>query len=130
MKKLGLFLFIAGVVGLTSCVKPNEKAIGTYTGTYTVSGASSGNSGTCTVTASGDDKVNFAITSGGFSASVTNIGVAINGNVSTFTSYTSSSTTNGDITALAGSVTDNSINLAFTSIQFGFPVAGTFNGTK
>ncbi len=128
MKKIQLFLIAGFLLVLASCAKPSEKAAGTYNGTATVN--STNYAGTCTVTANGDNMVNMTMTANSVTYSVNGVSASLSNDVVTF-SYTSSSTTSGDIVAVSGNVTGNTITLAITimlSNPTTYPVS--FSGTK
>lgn len=127
MKKLTYALLAVGVIFMASCQKPSEKAAGTYNGNYTVG---TNYSGTAVLTASGDN-TNWTMNIPSMSVTGTANGVTTtaSGDNVAF-SFSSSSTTDGDITAISGTLTGNNLSFSFTVRAFGGPVGGTFAGSK
>jgi len=127
MKKLSFLFLAAGLLFLASCQKASEKAAGTYNGNFTLF---STYQGTTSIVTSGDN-VNVTMTvpsmsitgvANGVTATMSGENVAI--------TYSSTSTTDGDITALSGTLTGNSLSTSFTVRVSGSPLSGTFTGTK
>ena len=127
MKKLTYLLLAVGVIFMASCQKPSEKAAGNYDGNYTVGTAYAG---TAVLTASGDN-TNWTMNIPSMSVTGTASGVTTtaSGDNVTF-AYTSSSTTDGDITSISGTLTGNNLTFTFTVRAFGGSVGGTFAGSK
>lgn len=127
MKKIRAILVLASIAVLASCAKPSEKAAGTYNGNYTIG---STYSGTAVVATSGDN-VNMTLTIPSLfvSAAGTGITATASGDNVALT-YTSASTTDGDITAISGTLTGNNLSFSFTYRAGGFPISGTFAGSK
>lgn len=127
MKKIRAIAVLAGIAILASCAKPSEKAAGTYNGNYTIGSVYSGTS----VIATSGDNVNMTLTIPSLFVSATGNGITAtaSGDNVAF-SFTSASTTDGDITAISGTLTGNSLAFSFTYRAGGFPISGTFAGTK
>lgn len=127
MKKLTYLLLAVGVIFMASCQKPSEKAAGTYNGNYTVG---TNYSGTAAIVAS-DDNTNWTmdIPSMSVTGSANGVTTTASGDNVTF-SYTYSSTTDGDITSITGTLTDNNLTFTFVVRAFGNNVAGSFAGSK
>src|SRR5689334_20957880 len=127
MKKLTYALLAVGMIFIASCQKPSEKAAGTYNGNYTIFG---NYSGTASLIASGD-ATNWTMTVPSMSVTGTASGVTTtaSGDNVAF-SFTSSSTTDGDITAISGTLTGNNLTFSFTVRVSGSPLSGTFSGSK
>src|SRR5688572_22948135 len=114
MKKL-MFLFVAaGALMLASCETAGKKSEGTYTGDHSVTGFGT-QSGTVIVTSTGDQVVNMNLNCPGATMNTTATGVTatISSNNVTY-SFTGSGTTNYDVTALSGTLTDKTLTLSYT----------------
>ncbi len=120
-------MMAAGILFMASCQKPSEKAAGTFNGNYTVLTAFSGSA----VIATSGDNTNWtmSIPSMGINGTANGVSTTASGDNVAFT-YSSSSTTDGDITAIAGTLTGNDLSFSFTVRAGGGPVSGTFAGTK
>lgn len=128
MKKLTYLFLAAGILFMASCQKPSEKSAGTYNGNYTV--ITTNYSGSATIAASGDNtNWNMAIPSMLITGAASGVTTTASGDNVAFT-FTSSSTTDGDITSIAGSLVGNTLTFSFTVRAGGFPVSGSFSGTK
>lgn len=129
MKKLTYLFLLAGIVMLvSSCQKPSEKAAGSYNGNYTT--AFGTDPGTCNIITSGDN-VNMTLTAPnqGISSTANGVTASTSGDNVSF-SYSFVSTTDGDITAISGTLTGNSLSFSFTIRLGGFAVSGTYAGSK
>jgi hypothetical protein len=128
MKKLKSLFVIAGIIALASCVKPSEKASGNYNGTATV--LSTDYSGTTGVTANGDDKVNITTTANSVTYTANGVSASLSNDVVTLT-YSSTTTTAYEVTALSGNVTNNTLNYTATvMVSNPFTTTVVFTGTK
>ena len=127
MKKLSYL--VLGVVALVmaSCQKPSEKAAGTYNGSYTVF---SNYNGTAVIGTNGDN-TNWTMTipSMSVTGSANGVNTTASGDNVAF-SYSSSSTTDGDITMVNGTLTGNNLSFSFSVRAGGSAVSGTFSGSK
>lgn len=128
MKKLAYLFLAVGVIVLASCETASKKSEGTYNGNAVVNSTSY--SGTCTVTANGDDKVNVQITANSVTYNATGVSASLSNDVVTFT-YTSATTTSNELTQLSGNLTGNTISLTGT-IMFSnpFTIPASFTGAK
>lgn len=128
MKKF-IYLFIAtGVLLMSACQKPSEKSAGTYNGNFTQ--ASSSWSGKIVISTNGD-MTNWVIesTDAGINITTSGITTTANGDNVSFT-YTSSTTTDGAITALSGALAGNTLTSTFTFNFSGGSATLSFSGTK
>lgn len=137
MKKLTYFFLAVGIVLLAACtatvtVKPSEKAAGTYTGPFTFSGDTNTYTGTTAVSANGDNAVNMNMTCPPYPAiAVTSVNVTLSGDIVTF-AYSSTSTTDGTVIAVNGTVTISTKTLNYGATLYflaGNQTVG-FSGTK
>ena len=127
MKKITYALLAAGIVFLASCQKPSEKAAGTYNGNYTVG---TNYAGDAVIVASGDNtNWTMHIPTMSVTGSANGVTTTASGDNVAFT-YSSSSTTDGDITAISGTLTGNNLTFTFSVRAFGGSVGGSFSGSK
>lgn len=117
------------MVALASCVKPGEKAAGNYSGNYTFV---TNYTGTANVTTSTDETVNMDLDCPGLSvnALANGVVVAMDGENVTF-SYSSTTTTAGEIISISGTLIGNNLTFSWViSLGGSNQVAGTFAGSK
>lgn len=128
MKNIKTLFVLASIVLMASCMKASEKATGNYTGNYTIG---SNYSGTTAVTQSGDNvNMDLVCSSLAINSSALGVTVTLSGEDVTF-SYSSSTTTIGEVKAIAGTLSSKTLNFTWTiSLGGASTVAGSFSGTK
>ena len=116
-----------GLIVMASCQKASEKAAGNYTGSYII--LSNTYSGTANAITSGDN-VNLTLAVPSFGIASTANGVtATNSGDNVSLAFSITSTTNGTITSISGTLTGKSLAFSFTYYSSG-SISGTFSGTK
>lgn len=129
MKKMKFLMVALGIIFMASCVKAGEKAKGNYSGNYTVGSQYTGSANVATAT---DETVNINLICSALSvnSNANGVTVALSGDNVTFT-YSSSTTTAGQMISISGTLTGSSLTFTWTmSLGGSNTVSGSFTGTK
>jgi len=130
MKKLAYLFLAVGVMVFASCETAGKKSEGTYTGNHTIPGFST-QLGSVIITSTGDQAVTMNLICSAAAMNTNALGVTstLNNNVVTYT-FTGSGTTNYDVLAVSGNLTDKTLAISYTIYYGGIGIGCTFTGTK
>lgn len=130
MKKLAYLFLAVGVLVLASCETAGKKSEGTYTGSHSIPFVGS-QPGTIVVTSTADASVNANLVCSGAAMNTTATGVTatISNNQVTY-NFSGSGTTNYDVLAYSGNLTDKTLTVNYTIYYGSGGINCTFTGTK